>query len=190
MTKPHATDLSTLTPDQLADYRKRKDEREEAAERKRVAAMSDAEVLEQAGGFGPAIIGKILYERAASVRLTTNDGEFGPALTDPDYGKKEAAKRAERRAGNQAAAEERALLEGKLPDHDRRDEGEGDEEGTTDTRDPWSATTLSGAKMLAQHAGVSHKPGIKKQALIAQLKAAGVVPPPLPAETDDADDDE
>lgn len=187
MTKPHATDLSKLSSDELADYRKRKEEREEAAERKRVAAMSDAEVLEQAGGFGPAIIGKILYERAASVRLTTNDGEFGPALTDPDYGKKEAAKRAERRAGNQAAAEEQALLEGKLPDHDRRDEGEGDEEGAT--VDPWSFVTLSGAKMLAQHAGVSHKPGVKRQALIAVLQKAGVTPPEPPANPD-ADDDE
>lgn len=165
--------------------------------------LSDAEVLELSGNgtYGPGIIGQELFERATKIKAATNDGAFGPAITDPDFAAKQSAKRkAERRARDQQAAAEEALLKGTLPDHDRRDDGEGDEGGEAGKlpgdeppkdppADPWHYTTLSGAKVLAQAAGVSYNPGIKKQALIAKLQEAGVVPPPPPADPDAGDEE-
>jgi hypothetical protein len=60
--------------------------------------LTDAEVLELTnnGALGAGIVGKELAERAQRLKLTTNDGQFGPALTDPDYATKQAAKRAGR----------------------------------------------------------------------------------------------
>lgn len=51
-----------------------------------IAKLTDAEVLSLAGGFGPAIIGQALFERAQEIRQRTDNGRFGPALVDPDYG--------------------------------------------------------------------------------------------------------
>lgn len=51
-----------------------------------IAKLSDAQVLDLAGTLGPGIIGQELFDRAQEVRTATNDGKFGPALLDPDYG--------------------------------------------------------------------------------------------------------
>lgn len=47
---------------------------------KRAHLLSDEEVLEQAGNFGPGIIGQELYDRACEVRKRTSGGLFGPAI--------------------------------------------------------------------------------------------------------------
>lgn len=48
--------------------------------------MSEADILTLAGGFGPGIIGHELYDLAQSIAIRTDNGQFGPALLDPDYG--------------------------------------------------------------------------------------------------------
>jgi hypothetical protein len=53
--------------------------------------LSDGEILELAGGFGPAIIGQELYERAQRIQRTNPGGLFGPAILDPDYAAKQEA---------------------------------------------------------------------------------------------------
>lgn len=171
---------------------------------------SDTQILELAGTMGPGIIGQELFDRANEIRKRTSDGLLGPALTDPDYHEKqEAGKRAkakaDRRAADQAAAMEQALLEGRLPEVDRRAAGEGEESESelddvdgdrepheeppaNDPVDPWSFVTLSGAKMLAQTKGVSYNVKIKRAALIELLQAAGVAPPAPPARPATVDD--
>lgn len=135
------------------------------AERKRVARLSDADVIRFSGNgkFGPAIIGHALYERASKMLKETGGGKFGPALLDPDYDTKQKAKRA-------------------APIDEEADEPDQDD-------DPWGHITLSGAKVLAQQNGVSYAPRIKRTELIADLVAAGVVPP-LPVDDDEPDEDE
>jgi hypothetical protein len=64
----------------------------------------------------------------------------------------------------------------------------GDAAGSGDV-DPWSFVSLSGAKVLAQHAQISYRPGVKRKALIEKLQEAGVQPPAPPADPD-ADDEE
>lgn len=49
--------------------------------------LSDGEVLELAGSFGPGIIGQELYERAQAIQKSNPGGIFGPAILDPNYGK-------------------------------------------------------------------------------------------------------
>lgn len=181
--------LLQLSPTARKAYDDQKAAAELEAEQARVDAMSDAEVLELTnnGAFGPGLVGKPLAERAKHVMLTTGDGQFGPAIIDPDYAAKQAAKRA-------GGAKERALSQvpGGGVSSEPVDEGDGDEVGGAGDDadlDPWRATTLSGAKLLAQKAGVSYKPGIKKQPLIAKLKEAGVIPPPVPKDEDDDEDE-
>lgn len=53
---------------------------------KTIDQLSNSEVLDLAGNHGPAIIGKELYDRAAHLKITTDNGRFGPAILDPDYG--------------------------------------------------------------------------------------------------------
>jgi hypothetical protein len=122
--------------------------------------LSDAEILELAGPYGPALIGQELYDKAQEIRAQTGDGKFGPAIMDPDYDKKQKAlkKSAAATAGASTA----------------------DDSPPPDLSDPWSTVTLSGAKQLAMDAGVSYVPGTKKAALIEALKTAGVTPPAAP----------
>lgn len=156
-----------------------------------VAALSDAEVLQLSGNgkYGPGLIGKALADRSSKIIKATGGGAFGPAITDPNYADKQRALR-ERRAGDQDAAAEQALLDGTLPEADRRTlfEGPVDLANLHDPRNPWTYVTLSGAKVLAQTANISHVPRIKRADLIAELQAANVTPPPVPSD-DDADGD-
>ena len=60
---------------------------------KQLDDLSDGEVLELAGGFGPGIIGKELYDRAQQIQSTNPGGLYGPAVLDPDYAAKQEAKK-------------------------------------------------------------------------------------------------
>jgi hypothetical protein len=144
-----------------------------------VDQLTDTEVLELTnnGALGAGIVGKELAERAQRLKVSTNDGQFGPALTDPNYATKQAAKRAAERDA-EGSAKEPTDSEG-----DETGAGSG-EPGEGDAVDPWTFVTLSGAKMLAQTAGISYRPGVKRQALIEVLKTAGVIPPAPPADPD------
>lgn len=124
--------------------------------------LSDAEILELAGPYGPALIGQELYEKAQEIRAQTGDGKFGPAIMDSDYDKKQKALK------KSAAATAKS------------GESTADDSPPPDSSDPWSTVTLSGAKQLAMDAGVSYAPGTKKAALIKALKTAGVTPPAAP----------
>lgn len=146
-----------------------------------VNRLSDAEVLNKVGGLGPAIVGYDLYERAARVASRTDNGRLGPALTDPAWGAKEAA----RVAANRAARERR--LRGETA---ALAVAEADEDEEDDDRDPWSFVTLAGTKMLAQQHGVSYKPGTKREQMIELLKSASVVPPKPPSKSEVTDDDD
>lgn len=144
--------------------------------------MSDAKILELAAGYGPGIIGQAHFDRAAALRTATDDGRLGPALVDPDYARKQAALRgqevADEETDDEARDEERVALLAA---------------GSGDTSDPWTFVTLSGAKMLAQQHNVSYPPRVKRDALVAALKDAGVAPPAppeKPATEDDFDDDD
>lgn len=122
--------------------------------------LSDNEILELAGPYGPALIGQELFDKAQEIRARTNDGKFGPAIMDPHYAEKQAALKASAKAVSGSS--------------------DSSDSGSTDDSDPWSSVTLSGAKQLAMDAGVSYAPGTKKAVLIASLKAAGVNPPAAP----------
>lgn len=50
--------------------------------------LTTEEVLSLAGPFGPGMIGQELFDRAETLRTTTDGGKYGPALLDPDYGLK------------------------------------------------------------------------------------------------------
>ena len=159
------------------------------AEEKRVAKLSDDEVLRLSGNgkFGPGIIGKALHARASKIIKDTGGGRFGPAITDPDYAAKQAAAKGKRVAPI-------------VPQDDSGEDGEDDEleeevvggpvdpTDIKDPRNPWTYVTLSGAKVLAQKHGVSYVPRIKRTELIGDLQAAGVVPPAIPDDLDEDDD--
>jgi hypothetical protein len=127
----------------------------------RYRSLSDAQVLQLAGGFGPAIIGEYLFTRAKDIRERTNNGQLGPAITDPNYAAKQSALRPARQIADET--------------------GDGGEEVEPVTGDPWQFVTLSGAKMLAQERGVSYAPRVKRDDLVEALKGAGVQPPAPPA---------
>lgn len=118
--------------------------------------LSDTEILELAGPYGPGIIGKELFDRAAAIRNRGDDGKLGPAITDPNFAAKQAAKRA-----------------ASTPPPDPADAP-----ATTAPVGTWAGITLSGAKKLAQENGVSYKPGVKLEALLKLLTTAGIAPPP------------
>jgi hypothetical protein len=122
--------------------------------------LSDTEILELAGPYGPGIIGQELFDRAQKIRSRGDDGKLGPALTDPDFSAKQAAKR---------AAEPQAKSDAVPP------KGDGEPKVAT-----WDDITVSGLKMLAQQRQVSYTPaqGKTRASLIAVLEAAGVTPPP------------
>lgn len=157
------------------------------AEFERAAKMTDEQVLKATGHgrFGPAIVGKYVAERSSQLIKNTGGGVFGPAIVDPEFARKQAAKRAAAEAEGSDAA----------TDTGETDTGDGTEEITgdidsanlDDPRNPWHYITLSGAKMLAQTARVSHTPRVKKADLIAMLQAAKVVPPPVPTDADAPD---
>jgi hypothetical protein len=133
---------------------------------KAVSDLSDAEVLELAGPFGPSIIGKDLYERAQSIAKRGDDGKLGPAITDPDYAYKLPAKK-------KTAAKESESTE---------ETGSGDSENSTEETagGAWHHVSLSGLKIIAQNFGVSHKPRPTRAELIELLTVAKVAPPPVP----------
>lgn len=139
--------------------------------------MSDARVLELAGGLGPGIIGKAHFDRAAAIRAVSDDGKLGPAIIDPDYAKKQAAKRLAEKQTRDAE-----------PDRIEEEESAISQRSDAAAGDPWAYVTLSGAKMLAQQHNVSYQPRVKRDALIAALKHAGVEPPAPPADPDANDD--
>lgn len=155
----------------------------EQAEIARVATLSDAQVLKVTSNaaFGPGIVGKPLADRAAKIMRDTGGGIFGPAITDPDYAAKQAAKRT-----------------GVLPTGNPIPDdlgpppvvGEGDPIDPTDLHDPrnpWMYVTLGGAKQLAMAHSVSYVPKVQRKALIEQLQAANVVPPAIPSDSDEDD---
>jgi hypothetical protein len=119
--------------------------------------LSDTEILELAGPYGPGIIGQELFDRAQKIRSRGDDGKLGPALTDPDFAAKQAAKRA-------------------LEPKPEPTEPKGDAPPKVAT---WEGVTVSGLKLLAQQRQVSYTPqqGKKRDTLIAVLEAAGVKPP-------------
>jgi hypothetical protein len=51
--------------------------------RDELAGLTDAQILERAGGMGPAIIGQTLYDRAEEIRKRTSGGVLGPAIVGP-----------------------------------------------------------------------------------------------------------
>lgn len=128
-----------------------------------ISKLSDTEVLELAGPYGPAIIGQELFDRAQKIRARGDDGKLGPAILDSDFAEKQAAKKA-------AAA----------PAEQTGDETAGSGGGNPKVP-TWEGITLSGLKQLAMDKGVSYKPAQakKKETLIALLEAAGVTPPPV-----------
>lgn len=217
---------------------------DEAKEYARVAKMTDAEVMVATGHgkFGPGIVGKALAERSRKLVAASGGGIFGPAIMDPDYAKKQAAKRAAERGEDAPAPKPKAApvmddddledneevaalaaaamggaststlldmarastgdLKGPWSAPDDNDDDEPDSGSTgrdlgvgevpkgvdpmdlSNSTNPWTYVTLSGAKMLAQKHQVSHVPRISRVNLIAALQEAGVVPPPVP---DDAE---
>jgi hypothetical protein len=48
--------------------------------------LSDTQILDLAGNLGPGIIGQELFDLASKIRTRTDNGRFGPALLDSDYG--------------------------------------------------------------------------------------------------------
>jgi hypothetical protein len=142
----------------------------------RVAGLTDEQVLKETnhGKYGPGIVGKPLAARAATLLTGTAGGRFGPAIVDPEYARKQAA------AKLAAPATEGDDDTEDGEDDDIEPEGDVDPTNLKDPRNPWSYVTLSGAKVLAQQAQVSHKPNLKRKELIAILQEAQVVPPPVP----------
>lgn len=140
----------------------------------RVAKLTDAQVLVQSdnGRMGPGIIGKPLYDRAQEILKRTGGGVLGPAISDPDYAKKQAAAR-------KATSPKAPKLAVSAPSATVPD-GDVDPANLSDPRNPWTYVTLSGAKMLAQQSEVSYVPKIKRADLIAELQKKGVTPPPVP----------
>jgi hypothetical protein len=124
-----------------------------------ISKLSDSQILELAGPYGPAIIGQELFDRAQKIRARGDDGKLGPAILDSDF----AAKQAEKKAAETPA-----------PDP-------ADEPAPKPTPGTWEGITLSGLKQLAMDKGVSYKPAQakRKETLIAVLEAAGVTPPPV-----------
>jgi hypothetical protein len=86
-------------------------EQQDAAEQRRVAALSDADVLKLTGHgkFGPALVGPHVHARSAAILKGTAGGRFGPAITDPDYAPKQAAVKAEAAAADQALTDAELL---------------------------------------------------------------------------------
>jgi hypothetical protein len=152
--------------------------------REQTRHLSDAQILQMtdSGRMGPGIVGEAVYKRGQWITKGTDGGRFGPAITDPDYAAKQAAKRkAERAETDRVIADEE--------ENERFGDGEQSEGELRAAVDPWSFVTLSGAKMLAQKAGISYQPRIKRAELVDLLKAAYVVPP-APPENPDADDED
>lgn len=177
------------------EQRTERDERltqEEKLEKVRVAKLSDDDVLKASGhgSFGPGIIGRVLFDRAQKILKNRGGGGMGPAITDEEYGEKEgkaleqrrAQIRADREAARAKLAERKAATEGEPAQYDPTD--------LTDPNNPWTYVSLSGAKQLAQTAGVSYTARVKRADLIAELQGKQVVPPPVPTPEDLEGDDE
>lgn len=79
---------------------------------KKISEMSDSEVLEAAGNYGPAIIGKELFERAQKIQKENPDAKFGPAFIDDPA---EARKLKKQRAREAAKATESATTTAETP---------------------------------------------------------------------------
>lgn len=139
-------------------------------------ALSDADVLEKSGygRFGPAIIGQPLYDRARKILRSTGGGIFGPAITDPEFAARD---RARRRLPDDAIGVEQRIV-------NLAAEGVRGGANETPSEDAWQRVTLSGAKLLAKQYGITHGRA-KREEIIEQLKAAGVVPPVLGEIADD-----
>lgn len=152
---------------------------------KQLDTLSDTQILELAGTLGPGILGQAHYDRAEAIRKLTNEGQYGPALTDPNYAAKQAAKRAAERAAAKAAAADALQQLEDLGPEDDAEAAAGSGEGALDA---WDYVTLSGAKMLAQEHGVSYAPRVKRDALVEALQLAGVQAPPPPAHPATEDD--
>jgi hypothetical protein len=117
------------------------------------------------------------YKQAA--KIANDDDGLGPMFTDPEHGYWEAAALAARREARAAEKAKSARLGGE----------EEREQLEASAVDPWSFVTLSGAKMLAQEHGVSYAPRrVKRDALVEQLKRAGVKPPAPPSRPATEDD--
>lgn len=162
---------------------------EDAAEFARVSKMTDAEVLLATGNgrFGAAIVGTHLAERSHRLVTVSGNGRFGPAIVDPDYAKKEAAKRAALKAeGSSGSSLDND--EADTADRNIAEDNDIDPTDLNDPRNPWTYVTLSGAKVLAMKHQVSHTARVKKAELIGQLQAAKVIPPPVPTDRDEGND--
>jgi hypothetical protein len=122
--------------------------------------LSDTDILELAGPYGPGIIGQALFDRAQSIRSRGDDGKLGPALLDSDFAAKQAAKRAAAAPPTDPTAPPPA----------------------PPAPGSWDDITVSGLKLLAQEHGVSYKPRVARAELLEALIAAGVTPPPAPTE--------
>jgi hypothetical protein len=175
----------------------------EQKELQQLTRLPDVEILNRAGTFGPAVIGRPLAYLAAKVRITNPDGTFGPAILDPDYDAKSLAARGLRRTegGRIEPMDKPPSESGAAPiqtsDPTVRTADALNDAGVpidpsdlTDPRNPWTYVTLSGAKQLAMKHEVSHKTRVTRVELIAQLQAAQVAPPPAPSKEDLENDDE
>lgn len=116
---------------------------------KPVSKLSDQEVLEQAGDYGPGIIGQELYERAQQIKRDNPQGQFGPALLGDG---EDAKKKATPRAGRKAA-------EKKDADAQEGDEGEKEPGGMVAVADKKNATiTVASAAVAVPRAGRTTHP--------------------------------
>jgi hypothetical protein len=172
---------------------------EERAEEKKLAKLSDDQILEMSshGKLGPGILGRPLYDRAASIIKAGGMIGLGPAIMDPDYHAKQLALRERERAklekkagGTSGTGKPPAGSGDGKPGDLVEKEGEVDPKDLTDKRNPWAYVQLGGAKRLAQVHQVSHKPRVTRVELIEQLQAAKVEPPPVPTDADQDDDDD
>lgn len=122
--------------------------------------LSDTEILELAGPYGPGLIGQALFDKAQSIRSRGDDGKLGPALLDSDFAAKQAAKK----AANAPPADPNAPPP------------------APPVPGSWDDITVSGMKLLAQEHGVSYKSRVARAELLDALVAAGITPPPAPTE--------
>lgn len=206
MTKPKPPKAPPKPPkkDPLEDFTDA-----ERAELATLQRLPDTEILERSRGLGPGILGRPLAYLAARIRDQNPDGVLGPALLDPDFDKKQLAKRGLRRdadgyivdleaadakdfRGKTVVLDDEAARQAKIAELNAAGKPI-DPADLEDPRNPWHYVTLSGAKQLAMKSEVSYKPSVKRKDLIDELQKKGVTPPPVPdalAEDDDDGDDQ
>jgi len=147
--------------------------------------LSDQEVVQMAGNFGPSVISAELFARAQEINKTNPGGAFGPSVLNPNYFPSSTP------ASQQPSAVDPSQQSGQSGQSGSGASGSGASgsgaqplppgqyEASANPSDPWSAYSNKDLQKIAQQEGVSYKPKASRDDLIAALDNAGVQAPPV-----------